>query len=508
MRAFYTAAGVKRWSESSRIEQRLAAYQDKHHPVPTDVGIDLHLEDIRAFVRFGLSNRQSARQTFGDVPFLLAPQSDGGMRWVTPRQIFLDLPFRDTGLSLVYPRVKLYWQNSNTFAYDQEPYPLAGLYLEVEDIDEFVESVGARVDIQVTEADVTMNTRFSRSWRNSNRENSYGKKVDWGVEGLDHLLGSGDPRLLRALWHAVVAAPASKADAYYKANSSARGYQMESQLAQALKSTAWVMDRNGAVKLPRDMVGEDLPDDWAQPAHTSLVYRLDFGAEAAKRRQAREGVTDFLRDEGLDEEGIEVLREAKELGLSIAEIREWLKERSALSRFPDGVSDDADRRSSIAALDAMRAPQHTAVVRERSVVEGQAQASAESRLYLRGQYTNATGRMFCQACQRPLPFKTKDGLWYFEAVRMVTGRKHVHAANAIALCPLCAALYKYARTTSTEALLEELATMPIANGQGTVNVPVVLDGKRVKIAFTGKHAIDIRAAMSVAGGERESAGSE
>ena len=40
--------------------------------------------------------------------------------------------------------------------------------------------------------------------------------------------------------------------------------------------------------------------------------------------------------------------------------------------------------------------------------------------------------------------------------------------------------------------------------QGTVEVPVVLDGKRVKIRFTGKHAIDIQAALRVAGDDRKS----
>ena len=100
--------------------------------------------------------------------------------------------------------------------------------------------------------------------------------------------------------------------------------------------------------------------------------------------------------------------------------------------------------------------------------------------------------------------KTKDGSWYFEAVRFVTARKQVHTSNVIALCPLCAALYKYARGTKNEALLEQLANTTIDSGQEAVEIPVVLDGKRVKIAFTGKHAIDIKSSLGVAGDERDS----
>jgi hypothetical protein len=113
--------------------------------------------------------------------------------------------------------------------------------------------------------------------------------------------------------------------------------------------------------------------------------------------------------------------------------------------------------------------------------------------------------MHCQACRKPLPFKINDGSWYFEAVQLVGGRKQVHKANAIALCPLCAALYKHARGTRNEAILNELESTAIDAGQGVVEIPVVLDDKRVKLGFTGKHAIDIKTALGVAGDERSEA---
>ena len=192
--------------------------------------------------------------------------------------------------------------------------------------------------------------------------------------------------------------------------------------------------------------------------------------------------------------------EWKKHGLTLEEIgtlvEGYLSEKTANSPFPVGASDDPDRRAGTAARDALNAPHHATEVHERSVVVGQKQATDESKAYLRAHYTNESGDMFCQACQKPLPFRTKDG-WYFEAVRFVAGRRQIHTTNAIALCPLCAALYKHARETKDELLLEQLSTTPIEARQGTVEVPVVLDGKRVKIVFTGKHAIDIKEAVRV-----------
>lgn len=88
--------------------------------------------------------------------------------------------------------------------------------------------------------------------------------------------------------------------------------------------------------------------------------------------------------------------------------------------------------------------------------------------------------MFCQACHRPLPFKV-GGQWYFESVRFVNARQQVHTANAVALCPLCAALYKYTRETRNDALIETVASIEVEEGQGGVEIPLVLNDKRIKI---------------------------
>lgn len=501
LKAFYRAAGTKRWDESTRAERRLESYNDRNRPIPDGDDLTQHLADIRAFIRYA-AKLGTSRWKLASVPMFLAEQSRGGQRWVTARETFIDLPFSDTGLSGLYPRVPMFWtggSRTGEYAHDKEPYPLAGLYLEVDGIVDFLGSLGAKTGIEITKVEVWKNPDFSRAWRHDNRETRQGQQFDWGIERLDDIIESGDHDLLRALWCTVVEAPASKAVAVYQANASVQGHQMVSQLARTLTSMPWVLNRDGDLRLPREVSIDELPDDWPVPEQSSLVYKLDFGADAVRRRQKREGVTDFLREEGLDEDALDLLREAKEQGL---DLRAILREHAAMAQFPDGPSEDPVRRAGMSALDAASAPEFSTSIRERSVVDGQAQASAESRAYLRGQYTTTAGDMHCQACRKPLPFKIKDGSWYFEAVRLVNARKQVHTANALALCPLCAALYKYARTTKNEAILDHLAGTIIDAGVGLVEIPVVLDGKRVKLAFTGKHAIDVKTALGVAGDER------
>ena len=510
LKAFYQAVGTKRWDESARAERRLEAYRDRNRAIPDGDELSQHLDDVRAFIRLG-EKPGNARLKLPDVPMFLAEQSQGGQRWVTARETFVDLPFEDTGLSALYPRVPLFWDGGSRdgqYAYDQEPYALAGIYLEVEGVVDFVRSLGAKTGIEITEAEVWRNADFSWSWTYENRETARVQRIDWTIDRLNDIIKTGNHSLLRALWNTVVEAPAAKSVAVYQANASAQRHQMVSQLARTLTSTPWVLNRDGDLKLPREVSVEELPDDWQVPqlrSHVwlqSLVYKLDFGADAARRRQKQEGVTAFLHEQGLDEDSLDLLQQVKEAGL---DLRAVLREHAAISQFPDGPSEDPSRRAAVAAVDAASAPEYSTSLRERSVVDGQAQASAESRAYLRAQYTTSAGEMHCQACRKPLPFKLKDGSWYFEAVKLVNARKQVHTANAIALCPLCAALYKYARGTKNEAILDELDSTTIDAGQGTVEIPVFLDGKRKKLCFTVKHAIDVKAALGIAGDERSEA---
>ncbi len=504
LRAFYRAAGVSRWSETARIEARLKVYQDPARKVPkSNEDVARHLDDVRAFAGFALTNPGSATNLFTAVPFLLSLHPDGSMHWVAPKDTYLDLPFTPTGFAALYKWHEEEWGKNDEVCIwdDPERYAPAGIYLEVQEINAFLQLVGSATRIEVVGAQVFRNHLLKREWWIHNRHSPYTVVSDWDIENFEGILETGDTALLRTLWYTIVESPAPKAVAVYQANRSAQRYLFDSQLVQRLKATPWILDLHGDLKLPREVALDDLREDWKRPGGDSLAHKLDFGADAAQRRQKADGVTAYLRDQGLESDGIDVLREAKEAGVSMAELSAFIKEEAAADRFPDGASDDPDRRSAIAQQDAADAPEYLTETRQRSVVDGQALASAESKGYLRGQYTTDGGEMFCQACRKPLPFRV-NGEWYFEAVHFVTRRRQVHAANALALCPLCAALYKHKRETANDALMQALLGISIEKGQGSVEVPVLLNERRVQIRFTGKHALDLQAVLQPAGTER------
>ena len=70
------------------------------------------------------------------------------------------------------------------------------------------------------------------------------------------------------------------------------------------------------------------------------------------------------------------------------------------------------------------------------------------------------------------------------------------------MCPLCAAKYRHKRETADEAMLQVLSKMVIEAGAGKVEFPVLINGNVIRLWLTGKHALDLQAAMAVAGEER------
>lgn len=503
LRSFYRAAGVVRWNEKARTAARLKDYASGVRPVPdTDAEVGRHLEDIRGFVRFVAGNKSVARETFQDVPFLLTQDAEGGLRWVAPRDTYLDVPFVTTGLAALYP-----WKQEDdgdeAWWSEPEKYPPAGIYLDVDGIEDFLRAVGSADGIEIATANVFQNPELKREWWINNRHSAYTVTRDWQIDGLAEIVETGDPTLLQTLWNTVVDADQTVASAVYQANRSAGRHLFESQLVQQLTTTAWILDRYGELKRSRQVSFEQLRNGWKQPSANSLLHKLCFGADAAQLEQFEAAKPFHAEQLGIEVEDAELLKEAHAVGITSDDLRELIAQRRSLEAFPEEPSDDPDRRSAMAAHDAERAPKHTTKIRDRSVVVGQGPSSEEAKSYLREQYTNPNGDMHCQACHAILPFKVR-GEWYFEAIQFVGNRNRTHRQNTLALCPLCAAKYRYKRETADEAMLHALSKIVIAAGIGKIELPLLVDGNVVRLWFTSKHALDLQVALAVAGEERGS----
>ena len=62
--------------------------------------------------------------------------------------------------------------------------------------------------------------------------------------------------------------------------------------------------------------------------------------------------------------------------------------------------------------------------------------------------------MICQICEQEMPFKKRNGDYYFESVEFTPSVGIEQSSVYVALCPVCAAKYKEFVKSDTEALAE------------------------------------------------------
>ncbi len=481
--SFYQATGVRRWNERSQVQARLEQYGALGGP-----GIEQHLEDLRQFVSYWKRHPKDM-DLFENAQIFMGRSSDGTGWWSMPEEIYLDEPYQETGLSAFYGE-------------NPDKYRLADDYLgQVDGIIEFAQALGCLVHLVPIEARVQANPLFEWRWARVGRESSYSRNVDWALPvALDAIVNSGNSKLLGVLWGMAARCSSKYATAIYVLNNSTPTRQFSSQVAQCLSGREWILDQHGDLRTPESMTSEELPEGWPEPEPGSLALALNFG-EAARQRTASESVRQKAADElGVSVELLDALDELPddERRAFEAELIRSIRTRPV---FPHGAPTDPKRREEVVGIDAAEAPEYETEFRTRRVAVGRSEVSVQSKQYLREQYTTEVDTMVCQACHEPMPFKI-NGAWYFEAVPFITKRSKNHFQNFLALCPLCAALFMHARTTDDGALLSGLNSIEISSESGAVSIAVILNSKRVELRFTGKHALDVRTVLAVAGGAR------
>ena len=97
--------------------------------------------------------------------------------------------------------------------------------------------------------------------------------------------------------------------------------------------------------------------------------------------------------------------------------------------------------------------------------------------------------MICQICKNEMPFKKKDGQYYFEAVEVLSDFDREMEELYIALCPLCAAMYNEF-VKHDEGAVESLKNALINSEDA--EVPLQLGELNTSLRFVESHFLDIR----------------
>lgn len=479
---FLEELGARTWGERAVLEIELGTLRT----LPIDDLADEAIADSEnaRLSRLAALWRRDPEliHTLAEHSIVIARSADGqSWRRRRPRGTYLDAPFFDHGWGSVAPRL------------DGKPSAVWEGYEAVPGAAEFLEAMGSRVWPALEPVSVYTNPEFKAAWRANGRENDGGRRRDTALKDASVILRHGDVALRRAVWMVAQRAHAVDRRAVYQRNASSPVHPLSSRLVQALRDTAWVPDRDGNFLRPAAIDRETL-DPTFQVLATGESFRDDvgFANEAAERARGEAEGRRWVEERGVDPRTAERLFSAvRRAGMSLEDLVHHVEANGA--EMPESAAYDDARAERT--LDAQSGrPLRQRSTRERSVHVDREDVVGRRRMFLRTEYTNADRQLICQACHRSMPFKSRDGLDYFEAVqafKLVTEQD----CNGLALCPVCSAMYRAWRTGDDEQWRQAIADVKTTVGQGSVRVPIVLAGETMEIYFTGRHIRDLQIAL-------------
>jgi hypothetical protein len=468
------ALGVRDVGEAEQVEAILKERYTKGHLKP-------YKQDFKRFV--ALVEKDSTKASLFREYFIFET-IDG--KWAKPNGVFLDKPFRDTGLNAYYeflgvgaPRVPL------AIGYTDRGIALKRIIA-------FAETVGVHTRIDVSRTSCRANPQYAYLRSVSGERYTSPIDVDFMIVGLDKLLVKPSLPLARLIWRTMCALPAQPncLKATYRKSESWGARYADSQLVHQLRSNAWIPQADGDFVRPESASSNLLPDGFPFDPGQAWLQAVGFGREITLRSQEQQQKEEAARDLGFRDQA--TLERAKRFVALPADEQERIladQERDPSPELPDRESTNPERRAERVRSGAVDAPERQTEERTRSVSVGRDAVKQEATQYLSQHYTNVDGDMICQLCKGQLPFKLDDGTDYFETVEFLPELKNRHYQNYLALCPNHSAMFRY--TNGSAASLIDVVKVLIGN-----EIEVVLAQIPITIYFTKTHLADLKTVIN------------
>ncbi|MFC2966850.1 sacsin N-terminal ATP-binding-like domain-containing protein [Acidimangrovimonas pyrenivorans] len=486
-RVFLSEIGVSEIGERELVEALLEKeYASTEHVLKEKE----HAAHLRRFMKL-LEKEPSARLMLQEHRIFLGDD----MQWHKPGDINLDSPYLDTGLSEYYEALGLSSKTVQLHSLYQN------LPIDTPKIAGLAKSLGARTAIPVKKSSCTNNPDWSYLCRVAGERNTSPINDDYVMIGFERLISKKSIRVSRLIWNSMCQLGERHLEARFRRNVSGGSRYAKSQLVHQLRDTAWVPQGDTFVKPSAARAGL-LPEGFSFDAGSPWIKAIDFGGDVAReseearaqaaaaqaRKTRRQAAAAELGFENPDD--LEWLSELSELSESERlEIREEMRRRKTVPDLPENEPSNPERRDARVREIAKDAQGRETEKRSRSISIGQGAVKEEAKQYLQHQYTGDEG-LFCQVCEKPMPFVLDDGSPYFEAVEFLQEKelKKRHHQNYLALCPNHAAMFRHANGSKDimKAMLLDL---------DDARLEVILAQADCTIYFTKTHLADLKSAI-------------
>lgn len=500
LRQFFREIGVRNIGDQQEIEFLL----DEHYTENKKLDIDIndHFNHIKSFIEYWKKYGNDSLCIFKDKKIFI--ENNQSKKISNPFEFYIDKPFIDTGLCDFF--------NNSNLKFKNKKIPIPEFYSCLENFANFSISIGvmASLEIRIWPATTLQPDVFKKKANKSSTtidKDYYINGLTWHCESSQYYLGdfelSGENiPLSRVIWKTLCKISQEKFTAHYLPNEKNRRHEKKSNsyFIEQLKNTAWVPDVNGIFYKPAELSKDTLHSFFEFNNDNGWLSRICFGENKTKQAEEYKKNEEILqREAGLT---LEEAAHFKELTnkLSPEERKDFIAGLIAQGQaklspvdLPSSTAPNPERRALKAREALIDAEEKNYEIRSRSVkTTGN---NKERREFLYEHNSDDNGHVYCQLCESRMPFAIKNED-YFEAIEFVRSFKKEIPANGIALCPNCAAEYKYACATSVQERVNQLMTLDLKN-ENVKEWKIYLDlPVHTCLRFgSQKHIIDLQASM-------------
>lgn len=488
---------IEEFSQKSICIETLKKYEEDDLTLD-DIPLSEHQKDIKVLL--------SVYEEYPDIcdeleekSFILSDDNE----YVSPEKVYLDERFGNSHHLLGYVNDIL---DLSKISIEYKKI-LKGK--ELENLTKILETQGARKLLWYEKQSCKRNPKFWETLHSGFSQTYTGIDEDYDIYKLDGIISKKDelPKISKLIWMSILQ-PDLKyhITARYKANQMDTLKSCPAKYIQTLTKNKWILDKNGNLQKPQDVVFEDLPDGWKRPDEWfehPILKAIEFGKNNQKQREEQRQKNSYAQSLGFKDaeqakEFAQLAQEADKKGIDVNDMLTKALSKQEKSEkniiLPTSISKNSSYRQEKISSQYSDATVQTYVQKTRSVRVTGSSEKAEAWNYLKSEYTTEDGDMICQLCQKELPFKKRSGEYYFETTQVFDQMNKEDMYQYLALCPNCAAKYKEwvkENESKRKELLETILRRKYKDGEDCVKLDFdICDGKHT-LYFTGKHYLDL-----------------
>ncbi|MBI4847004.1 MAG: ATP-binding protein [Nitrospirae bacterium] len=495
IRQFLEYMGVKEVGEKEEVEYIFKTYYSENSKKTPS--IKQHIQHMKKFISYWNGHKEDTVDMFSGYEIF---HDYSGSTLRSAEELYIDMPYLETGLTDFF---------QNTKNVEVKKYKLWDGYAEkrIANFKEFTKAAGVMHGLELRKASATLLQPriFQKNGNqtvNTINQDHFVNGLHWYNKQSSKYIGMfkldcNNIYLSKLLWKCMSNASPEILRAKYKPNAQYNETTDSSLVIKQLKEYSWIPDKKGNFHKPCDITQDMLHKDFPYDDRNGWLTAIGFGENQKKQTEEYKTFKTLCENMGFDDDTFELINELK--GIASDEQKQLLKDiigqlktKRLNPSFPEKESADPERRASKIKENLAGAPEKEYEVRDRSVRTTSNEIKPDGKIYLRNNYTNEDGEMFCQVCKEVMPFKLDDGSHYFEAVECIKDFPKECRENYLALCPVCAAKYKHANTSKPEDLRAKLSD----TDNEDLSIPVTIAREDKTIRFVKIHLEDLRTILN------------